>query len=82
MAPRRVPCPRDPIGLSREEAAVFVGISATLFDRAVSDGLMPQPRKLFGRLVWDADEILAAFRRLPHKDDSGVETSVWSDVAA
>jgi excisionase family DNA binding protein len=60
-------CPRDPVGLSIEEAAAFLGVSSDLFQRAVDDGSMPHPRKLFGRLIWDADEIAVAFRRLPRK---------------
>lgn len=58
-----------PIGLSREEAAAFVGISATLFDRLVAGGAMPEPRLLAGRLVWDTDEVAKAFRQAPHRAD-------------
>lgn len=60
-------CPRDPIGLSVESAAAFIGVSPELFQRAVDDGSMPVPRKLGGRLIWDAEEIAEALRRLPRK---------------
>lgn len=78
-------CPRDPIALGHDEAAAFLGISPTLFLRAVDDGLMPQPRRMFGRMLWDADEITTAFRRLPRKEGFGqdaVAGDVWDDARA
>jgi predicted DNA-binding transcriptional regulator AlpA len=84
--PRRsIECPRDPVGLSAPEAAAFVGVSETMFRDAVTKGLFPAPRELFGRVLWDAEEVYAAFRRLPRKgetrqdDFSGVD---WSRPAA
>ncbi|VFU06993.1 protein of unknown function [Methylocella tundrae] len=59
-------CPREPLGLSLEEAATYIGLSASLFERLVRDGKMPFPRQFAGRKVWDADEVAAAFRRVPH----------------
>ena len=59
-------CPRDPIGLSREEAASFLGISATHFQKLVDQGTFPRARALGGRLIWDADELSKSFRRLPY----------------
>jgi predicted DNA-binding transcriptional regulator AlpA len=70
-ARRQIDCPREPIGLSREEAATFIGISATSFERLVDRGEMPQPRKVLGRLIWAASEIEAAFLRLPRAGDDG-----------
>lgn len=58
-----------PIGLSREQAAAFIGIGATLFDRLISDGRMPDARLIDGRLVWDVAEVAAAFRSLPHRSE-------------
>jgi hypothetical protein len=59
------PCPRDPIGLSLDEASALIGVGGTLFSRMVMDGRMPAPRKADGRRIWDADEVIQAFRRLP-----------------
>jgi hypothetical protein len=75
---REVECPREPIGLSAEEAAAFIGISLGTFENAVQQGLMPPARQLFGRNLWDADEIASAFRRLPKRQGSGklVESQV------
>jgi excisionase family DNA binding protein len=60
-----IACPRDPVGLSMEEAAAFLGVGATLFLRMVEDGRMPRPRRADGRRIWDADELVQSFRRLP-----------------
>lgn len=65
-----------PRGLSRTEAAAYVGIGATLFDRMVVDGRMPKPKKIDGRKVWDIRKLDAAFDKLPDVDgtvDEGAE---------
>lgn len=58
-----------PFGVNREQAAALVGISATLFDRLVHDGRMPDARVIEGRLVWDVSEVEQAFRALPHRSE-------------
>jgi predicted DNA-binding transcriptional regulator AlpA len=73
-------CPRDPVGLSLEEAAAFLSISATLFLRLVEDGRMPRPRRADGRRIWDADELVAAFRRLPRDLPAGTSPSQDDDA--
>ena len=82
---RHIDCPRDPIGLSAESAAAFLGVSQATFLTAVEKKLMPQAYQLLGRMVWDAEELSAALRRLPRR--GGAPESVkdgvdWSDVAA
>jgi excisionase family DNA binding protein len=62
---RATTCPRDPLGLSMDEAAAYLGIGLTLFLRMVEDGRMPRPHRADGRRIWDADEVAMAFRRLP-----------------
>ena len=70
-----------PVGISREQAAELIGVSATLFDRLVVDGKMPDARPLYGRLVWDVAEVVAAFRALPHRsvsvDGTTTEVNPW-----
>ena len=56
-------------GLSLHDAAMYVGISNALFERAVASGQMPQPRVLAGRNVWDIVELNSAFDKLPHRGD-------------
>lgn len=58
-----------PIGIDRIAAAEYVGISETLFDRMVAGGLMPQPRIVGRRLVWDVEELTRAFRQIPHRSE-------------
>ncbi len=58
-----------PIGVNREQAAALIGISASLFDRLVHEGMMPDARMVFGRLVWDVQEVATAFRAMPHRSE-------------
>lgn len=54
-----------PRGLSREEAARYVGVGATKFDEMVRDRRMPRPKRIDGRVVWDRLALDAAFSDLP-----------------
>lgn len=54
-----------PRGLSREQAARHVGVGTTKFDEMVADGLMPKPKRVGGRVIWDRIAIEAAFTDLP-----------------
>jgi predicted DNA-binding transcriptional regulator AlpA len=51
--------------LSREGAANYIGVSASLFDGMVRDGRMPRPKRINSRTVWDVREVDSAFDRLP-----------------
>ena len=52
---RSRPIPRR--GLSRTEAAMYLGISPTKFDALVVDSRMPRPRMIDSRKVWDVQEL-------------------------
>lgn len=65
-------------GLSRVEAARYVGISPTKFDELVGDGRMPNPRRLDGRKLWDVRDLDLAFNDLPYEDAPKAGTS-WDD---
>jgi excisionase family DNA binding protein len=67
------PIPRR--GLSRDEAAMYVGISATKFDELVHDGRMPGPRRIDGRKLWDVYALDVAFDSLPRDSDQGQRNS-------
>lgn len=84
-----LPTSLPPFGVSREQAAALLGISATLFDWAVTNGRMPQPRLLRGRNIWDVEELVTSFRELPHRNgkagDDGLDEQTeagnpWDDV--
>jgi len=69
------PVPRR--GLSREEAAMYVGISPSKFDELVEDGRMPRPVKIDSRKLWDIRNLDLAFDALP-SDDSAPNS--WEGV--
>jgi hypothetical protein len=68
-----------PRGLSREQAAAYVGVSPTLFDMLVKDGRMPGPKRINARTVWDRLQVDAAFAALPSNDDTA---NPWDEAAA
>ncbi len=64
-------------GLSRVEAAEYIGIGTSKFDNLVTDGRMPNPKKIDGRRVWDVRLIDKFFEALPGGDDS--DHNPWDD---
>lgn len=70
-------CP--PRGLSRVQAAEFVGVSPTKFDALVADGRMPKPKRIDGRVVWDREKLDTAFAALPDDGEANEaeEEQVW-----
>jgi hypothetical protein len=70
------PMPRR--GLSRVEAAIYVGVGTTKFDEMVADGRMPQPGRIDGRKIWDLRNLDMAFDALFDHDDSA--RSTWDDA--
>jgi hypothetical protein len=61
------PLPRR--GLSRDEAAMYIGVSAGKFDEMVEDGRMPAPIRIDARKIWDIRSLDLAFDALS-KDNS------------
>ncbi|RUU58238.1 hypothetical protein [Mesorhizobium sp. M2C.T.Ca.TU.002.02.1.1] len=57
-----------PRGLSRHEAARYVGVGSTLFDEMVADGRMPAPKHVNSRTIWDRVALDVAFTSLPDKN--------------
>lgn len=57
-----------PRGLSRAQAAAYIGVSASLFDQMVRDGRMPAAKRINGRVVWDRRRVDEMFDAL---DDCG-----------
>lgn len=51
----------SPRGLSRVEAARYIGVSPGTFDKLVEAGTMPKPKEIRARRVWDRAEVDAAF---------------------
>lgn len=61
-----------PRGLSREEAARYVGVGTTKFDELVRDRRMPKPKKIDGRVIWDRVALDLAFNELP-SEGNGID---------
>jgi hypothetical protein len=70
------PVPRR--GLSRDEAAMYIGISATKFDEMVIDGRMPAPIKIDSRRVWDIRSLDLAFDSLSLENP--IQANSWDGV--
>ena len=71
--PKRWPLPAavPPLGMSRTEAAAYIGVSTSLFDMMVRDGRMPGPKRINARTVWNRLGLERAFAALPGDDDDG-----------
>lgn len=76
------PVPRR--GLSREEAAMYIGISPTKFDELVTAGGMPTARRIGTRRIWDVWELDLAFNQLPREDGASdtAPADGWEDFDA
>lgn len=53
-----------PRGLCREDAALYIGVGTTTFDKLVGEGRMPKPIRLGKRTIWDRLKLEAAFADL------------------
>lgn len=66
-------------GMSREEAAMYLGISGTTFDQMRADGLVEPPRLIGGRKLWDIADLDLAFYALPREGGSTAPDTTWDD---
>lgn len=70
-----------PRGLSRSQAAEYIGISASKFSQMVLDARMPKPKRIDGRLVWDKVELDDAFEALPNGEENPWDQALGFDNA-
>ena len=78
-----LPTNLPPRGLCREHAAAYVGVGYSKFDEMVKGGLMPPPKLVGSRKVWDRMAIDKAFAKLP--DSEGKTSKMnnpWDDISA
>lgn len=73
-----LPTSLPPRGLSRVQAAAYIGVSPSLFDEMVRDGRMPKPARINARTVWDRVKLDEAFAELP---DGNERDDPWGNVA-
>ena len=57
-----------PLGLSLRLAAKVVGVSENTFRKLEADGLMPARKLIGGRRLYDRDDLIGSFKRLPAID--------------
>ncbi len=67
-----------PRGLSRVQAAAYIGVSVSLFDAMVKDGRMPKPTRINARTVWDRIKLDEAFAALSDEDR---DCDPWDNIA-
>jgi hypothetical protein len=65
-------------GLSREEAAMYLGISSSTFDEMRATGQVEPPRLIKGRKLFDIRDLDMAFDALPREHDI-VSGTLWHD---
>jgi hypothetical protein len=77
--PEVLPTSLAPRGLSRVQAAAYIGVSPNLFEELVKDGRMPKPTRINTRMVWDRVRLDEAFATL---SDTGMDgDDEWSAPA-
>jgi len=62
--------PLPPRGLCRVQAAAYIGVSPTTFDGMIADGIMPKPKRVRSRVIWDLKKLDAAFEALPGDEEA------------
>ena len=72
-----LPLSLAPRGLSRVQAAEYIGVGVTKFDELVDDGRMPRPKRIDGRIVWDRLKLDVAFEAL---DDGAGPHNEWDSL--
>jgi len=68
-------------GLAAGAAAVYLSLSPTVFRELVREGVMPRPRLVRRRKIWDVGELDQAFGNLPRDggDADEAEANSWAD---
>ncbi|MDR3461720.1 MAG: hypothetical protein P4L76_05320 [Beijerinckiaceae bacterium] len=72
--------PTEKLGLTRLEAAAFIGVTPSAWDDLVANGDMPQARRLGAFERWDRRQVEAAFSLAPQAEDAR-KPGPYSDVA-
>jgi hypothetical protein len=75
-----LPTSLAPRGLSRVQAAAYVGVSPGTFDAMVADGRMPAPKRINVRKVWDRIQLDEAFAGLPAEGETSENPNPWDEV--
>jgi hypothetical protein len=66
-------------GLDAQESAVYLSMSPTFFRQLVQEGVMPRPRVIKGRRIWDIEDLDVAFKAMPRDDGAEETADTWVD---
>jgi len=82
MAAKAIISARLPVrrGLDASEAAIYLSLSTSFFLELVKKGIMPTPRVIGSRRIWDSEELDAAFRALPREGEQNQKVDTWGDL--
>jgi hypothetical protein len=67
--------------ITREEAAEYMRISSRLFDRAVTDKLVPEGRMIYGARRWDRRQLDRAITRIFAVDSEETGDDPWAEMS-
>ncbi|MCI5078244.1 hypothetical protein [Oricola sp.] len=70
------PIAYPPRGMNRDEAARWIGVSTTKFDELIARNLMPRPKRIDGRVIWDRYALDAAFTDLPDQRVNAIDAAI------
>ena len=76
--PKREAWPR---WLRRDDAADYVSVSCSQFDKWVATGILPKPRKIGGIVLWDRFALDEGIEAIFYPDVDA-DLAVWDDVRA
>ena len=63
--------------LSRPQAAGYIGVSPSTFDKLVADGSMPKPKQVYSRKLWDIRKLDLSIDQLPGEGE--LDRNPWDD---
>ena len=75
--PQQVIQPPFKRGLSRVEAAGYIGVSVSTLDRMIAAGDMPHPKRIGLRKIWDVRALDLAFDALSGDASDLDEINDW-----
>jgi predicted DNA-binding transcriptional regulator AlpA len=79
---RKLVLPYAPRGLRRPEAAAYIGVSVSTFDKMIRERFMPRPKRYRGLTIWDRLALDEALACLPEDDDAKpVSSNPWDAVS-
>ncbi|MGC4026224.1 MAG: hypothetical protein QM744_14410 [Mesorhizobium sp.] len=70
------PLAYPPRGLSREEAARYIGVGTTKFDELVKAHRLPNGKRVDGRVLWDRVALDRAFSEFPDDEENKPKSEI------